>query len=66
MEGSQTSLFDMTIKEFKEYLDKFNEEDNISLIVLDTEKRKCFKHRDIFLLEDQPAIIFDTNGAEKY
>lgn len=71
MNKEQLSFLDlekekMTIKEFKEYLNRFNDEDNFSIIVLNTDKRKVAKQRDIFLLEDTPAVIFDVQGFEKY
>lgn len=71
MNKEQLSFLDlekekMTIKEFKEYLNRFEESDNFSIIVLNADKREVAMQRDIFFLEDTPAIIWDIRGFEKY
>ncbi|QEK13766.1 hypothetical protein FQB35_15690 (plasmid) [Crassaminicella thermophila] len=56
----------ITIKEFKEYLNKFDDEDNIAFVVVDSKERKHFLSREIYLLAERPAVLFDTYVSEDY
>lgn len=63
----QMSLLNMTIKQFKEYLNKFDDSDNFSMAILDMKKRKNFNYREKYILDDIPMIILDIDGSfEKY
>lgn len=58
----------ITIKDLKDYLEKFNENDNVSLIVVDSNKRLHYKAREIFFISDTsiPAIVYDINESKSF
>ncbi|MCM8710518.1 hypothetical protein M2651_05695 [Clostridium sp. SYSU_GA19001] len=50
----------VTIKDFKEYLNKFNDKEYISLVVVNSNERIHYIPEKIFLIEDMPAIFMNT------
>ncbi len=54
----------ITIKEFKEYLNGFDDNDNFSIIIVNSKKRIVHKNADSYLFEDSPTIIIETTEQE--
>lgn len=57
----------MDVKELKEYLDTFKEDDGVSLIVIDGKKRVVYEDKSVHIVEDgpNPAIIMDISEAKE-
>ena len=56
----------MTIKEFKEYLNRFDENEGFSVVVVNKAKRIVHKHKETHLVADMPAIIIETEETEPF
>ena len=53
----------MQIKELKEYLNRFDDNEKISIVVADTEKRIVHKNKMATFLSDTPALILEVDGT---
>lgn len=54
----------LTIKELKEYLGTFDENENFSVVVINPKKRIVHKNIKSFLLSSAPAIFIETEESE--
>jgi hypothetical protein len=54
----------MKIKDLKEYINTFEESEEMSIVVLDTEKRIVHKNKMAQFLSDAPALILEVEGIE--
>lgn len=54
----------ITVKDFKEYLNNFSDNEAISLVVVNSEERLHYISKEVFLVKDTPAIIMDTVSHE--
>jgi hypothetical protein len=56
----------LTIKELKEYLRTFDENENFSVVVINPKKRIVHKSKNKFLLSDTPAMFIETEESEPF
>lgn len=56
----------MTIKEFKEYLNRFDENEGFSVVVVNEKKRIVHKHKKSYFLADMPALLIETEETEPF
>lgn len=53
----------MNIKDLKEYLSRFDENEGFSVVVVDPEKRTVHKNKMATFLSDTPALILEVDGT---
>lgn len=53
----------MTCKELIEYLSRFTPDETISIVVADIDKRIYYKISGYQLIEEFPALMFETNQS---
>lgn len=53
----------MKIKDLKEYLNTFEDNEEISIVVVDIEKRIVHKNKMATFLSDTPALILEADGT---
>ena len=54
----------MNIKDLKEYLNQFDENEGFSVVVVDIEKRIVHKNKMAHFLTDTPALILEVEGTQ--
>jgi hypothetical protein len=54
----------MKIKGLKEYINTFDKDKEIAIIVADTQKRIAHKVKMAYFVAEEPAIILEVDGTE--
>jgi hypothetical protein len=52
------------IKELKEWLGNFNENEEFSVVVVDTKKRTVYENKSVIFITDKPAIFIEVGKTE--
>ncbi len=56
----------MTIKELKECLSTFDENDGFSIVVINREKRLIHNHKKVYFIKEMPAVFIETTKTETF
>lgn len=54
----------LTCKEMIEYLSRFNPEEGVAVLVADIDKRIVYKISAYQMIDETPAILFETGETE--
>lgn len=52
------------VKDLKEWLSGFDENEDFSIIVVDIEKRIVYENKNVMFITDKPAIFIEVGKAE--
>lgn len=56
----------ITVKDMKEYLNRFSDDDNISFVVINSKERLHYIPKELTLIGDMAAIFMDTTESESF
>jgi hypothetical protein len=52
------------VKDLKEWLSSFDENEDLSIVVVDTKKRIVYENKNVMFITDKPAIFIEVGKAE--